>query len=1207
MVRAFEKFSEPINLVTDSAYVVGVVSRAEQAVLKEIDNEHLFRLLSKLIYLISHREHLFYVMHVRSHTDLPGEIAEGNRQADSLAAPVKNARLPDIFQQAKLSHQQYHQNVPGLIRQFQLTQSQARAIVATCPSCQVQAMPSMGMGVNPRGLGSCEVWQTDISHIPSFGCLKYVHVSIDTHSGTVYASAHAGEKTERAKKHLVQAFSVLGIPKEIKTDNSPAYASKEFLEFVQQWGVEHKTGIPHSPTGQAVVERAHQMLKQVLARQSSTTVWMSPHEKLCKVMFTINFLNCSFENMSPPVVRHFNSGNQFKLSQLPPVMIRDPETWETKEKAYLTLNPVMNPIQVVILLLLNSLAAAWIIPQPRQNIWVTLAQSLQQENICLSTASTDNPMSTCLVALALDRSVAVDRSFALSGMEWEFPQSRLKLPGVFGKKSPALAVFVSENSFESARCFGGTLGISTPTAASALMGGDSTVKDDEPENQDTEPENQLFPSTKCKQELEMGIALNLFEPLEPLVAFVERLTPAIELQVKKEEGAQEQVLEEMALTNVNEQCKAAILSLPMELAPTLDDMLQSHHGSSPDIFPPRLGSEFVHVKIQSRGIRKFLQGPSQYATYIATIHPDNNRETVGSVANKLRNYESIISGPMQAQVSAVAKELRKKMEEVTEEIRETVWIRWPGTSEPQKYEALVDTSSQCTLIPSEYVGTEPISIAGVTGGSQELTLLEAEVSLTGKEWQKHPIVTGSGAPCILGIDFLRNGYYKDSKGLRWAFGIAAVEAEGIKKLNSLPGLSENPSAVRLLKVEEQRVPVATSTVHRRQYQTNRDAVIPIHKMIHELESQGVVSKTHSPFNSPIWPVRKPDGEWRLTVDYRALNEVTPPLSAAVPDMLELQYELESKAAKWYATIDIANAFFSIPLAAECRPQFAFTWRGVQYTWNRLPQGWKHSPTICHGLIQAALEKGEAPKHLQYIDDIIVWGNTAMEVFEKGEKIIHILLKAGFAIKQSKVKGPAREIQFLGVKWQNGRRQIPTEVINKITAMSPPTSKKETQAFLGAIGFWKMHIPEYSQIVSPLYLVTRKKNDFHWGPEQQQAFAQIKQEIAHAVALGPVRTGPDVKNVLYSAAGNNGLSWSLWQKVPGETRGRPLGFWSRSYRGSEANYTPTEKEILAAYEGVQAASEVIGTEAQLLLAPRLPVLRWMFKGKVPSTHHATDAT
>ncbi|RMC21903.1 hypothetical protein DUI87_02774 [Hirundo rustica rustica] len=151
-------------------------------------------------------------------------------------------------------------------------------------------------------------------------------------------------------------------------------------------------------------------------------------------------------------------------------------------------------------------------------------------------------------------------------------------------------------------------------------------------------------------------------------------------------------------------------------------------------------------------------------------------------------------------------------------------------------------------------------------------------------------------------------------------------------------------------------------------------------MIRELESQGVVSKTHSPFNNPIWPVRKSEGEWRLTVDYRALNEVTPPLSAAVSDVLELQYELESKAV-------------------------------------------------------------------------------------------------------------------------------------------------------------------------------------------------IKQEIAHVVALGPVRMGPEVKNVLYSAARNHGLSWSLWQKVPGETRGQPLGFRSRSYRGSEANYTPTEKEIFAAYEGVQAASEV----------------------------------
>jgi len=74
-------------------------------------------------------------------------------------------------------------------------------------------------------------------------------------------------------------------------------------------------------------------------------------------------------------------------------------------------------------------------------------------------------------------------------------------------------------------------------------------------------------------------------------------------------------------------------------------------------------------------------------------------------------------------------------------------------------------------------------------------------------------------------------------------------------------------------------------------------------------------------------------ESRLTVDSHDLNEVMLPLSAAMPDMLELQCELKSKAAKWYATTDIANAFFSIPLAAECKQLFALTCKGERYTRN----------------------------------------------------------------------------------------------------------------------------------------------------------------------------------------------------------------------------------------------------------------------------------
>lgn len=84
-----------------------VVSRAKNAVLKEIIKKVLFELLSKLIHAVSHQEHTYFVMHVKSHTDLSGLI--------SCSHSVKLSRLPDIFQQAKLSHQMFHQNAPGLV------------------------------------------------------------------------------------------------------------------------------------------------------------------------------------------------------------------------------------------------------------------------------------------------------------------------------------------------------------------------------------------------------------------------------------------------------------------------------------------------------------------------------------------------------------------------------------------------------------------------------------------------------------------------------------------------------------------------------------------------------------------------------------------------------------------------------------------------------------------------------------------------------------------------------------------------------------------------------------------------------------------------------------------------------------------------------------------------------------------------------------
>ncbi|RMC11100.1 hypothetical protein DUI87_12012 [Hirundo rustica rustica] len=119
-------------------------------------------------------------------------------------------------------------NAHTLQKQFQLTATEAREIVESCDDCHTLGAP-LPAGVNPRGLKALELWQTDVTQVTEFGRLKYVHVTVDTFSSVMWASAHTGEKAHDVIAHWRQAFAVLGIPSAVKTDSGPAYASQQRL------------------------------------------------------------------------------------------------------------------------------------------------------------------------------------------------------------------------------------------------------------------------------------------------------------------------------------------------------------------------------------------------------------------------------------------------------------------------------------------------------------------------------------------------------------------------------------------------------------------------------------------------------------------------------------------------------------------------------------------------------------------------------------------------------------------------------------------------------------------------------------------------------------------------------------------------------------------------------------------------------------------
>ncbi|NWT23272.1 POK19 protein, partial [Cardinalis cardinalis] len=77
IAMAFQKFSQvPLNLVTDSAYVADITKRLDCSLLKEVNNAVLFQLLRTLWGAIQAQVHLYYILHIWSHTHLPGFITE---------------------------------------------------------------------------------------------------------------------------------------------------------------------------------------------------------------------------------------------------------------------------------------------------------------------------------------------------------------------------------------------------------------------------------------------------------------------------------------------------------------------------------------------------------------------------------------------------------------------------------------------------------------------------------------------------------------------------------------------------------------------------------------------------------------------------------------------------------------------------------------------------------------------------------------------------------------------------------------------------------------------------------------------------------------------------------------------------------------------------------------------------------------------------
>jgi len=119
---------------------------------------------------------------------------------------------------------------------------------------------------------------------------------------------------------------------------------------------------------------------------------------------------------------------------------------------------------------------------------------------------------------------------------------------------------------------------------------------------------------------------------------------------------------------------------------------------------------------------------------------------------------------------------------------------------------------------------------------------------------------------------------------------------------------------------------------------------------------GIIQPSKSLYNSPIFVVKKKDGNFLLIQDFRALNTKTYPDRYSMQDANDYIYEIGKSDSTIFSKIDLTLRFWKMVLKPECWEYTAFTMYGMgQYKICTSPMGLLGCPASFQRLMEAAMK------------------------------------------------------------------------------------------------------------------------------------------------------------------------------------------------------------------------------------------------------------
>lgn len=353
---------------------------------------------------------------------------------------------------------------------------------------------------------------------------------------------------------------------------------------------------------------------------------------------------------------------------------------------------------------------------------------------------------------------------------------------------------------------------------------------------------------------------------------------------------------------------------------------------------------------------------------------------------------------------------------------------------------------------------------------------------------------------------------------------------------------------------------------KRPYRCSIEDKKEIEEQISKLLEKNLIEESYSPFAAPVTLAFKRDEnkKSRLCIDFRDLNKIIIPQAQPFPIIDDLI--IKTRNCKYFTTLDINSAFWSIPLRIEDRRKTAFVTQEGHFQWTCLPFGLKTSPAIFQRILSNILRKhGLTRFTMNYIDDILIHSSSFEEHVKHIEQVLEAITTEGFRLKSKKCTFASDSVTYLGHIIQNNSVRPLKDNLISIKQFPTPKTQKNIRQFLGKINFYHQYIPKSTIILDPLHKLLRKNEKFVWSNDCERAFDEIKKLLCSKPILEIFDKSLPIK--IFTDASLEGIGAILKQEQQ-NGKDKPVAYFSKKLNETQKRKKAIYIECLAIKEAIQ---------------------------------------